>query len=211
MQPGDTITPVGQQPDPTPQPPVQTPEQSIPEPVPQPAPPAYEPEPTFGADPAPAPLPVDSNPLSWTASEFVEHQKPQGWYLSVVIAAIVLSGVMYVLLRDMVTVIVVAIVAILFGIVGAKKPRTMSYTISVNGIQIGEKTFPYAGFKSFSVIEEGAVDSIQLMPLKRFAPPVSLYFPPEQEQEIFDTLAAYLPHEEKTHDPIDRLMKRLHF
>jgi hypothetical protein len=207
MQPGDTITPAGQQPEPAPQPPVTTPEPPTIAQA-QPAPESSYALETSQEDGNSFP---EIKPLSWTASEFVEHQKPHGWYVLLTFGALVISAALYFLLRDSVTVVVVAVTAVLFGIVGARKPRSMSYTISQNGIQIGEKTFPYASFKSFSVIEEGAIDSIQLLPLKRFMPPISLYFPPEQEQEIFETLASYLPHEDRRHDPIDRLMKRLHF
>ncbi len=217
MQPGDTITPGGQQPEPAmplpperpvaplePAPPVAIP--SIPEPQQQP------PE-TFDNQPVAATQPVlsDMQPLSWTASEFIEHQKPQGWYLLLAGGSIAASAILYLLTQDVITVVVVVVAAIMFGIVGARKPRAMDYSIQPSGLQIGVKLFPFSGFKSFSVIEEGAINSIQLMPLKRFSPPISIYFPPEQEQQITYALADYLPHEDKERDAIDRLMKRLHF
>ena len=231
MQPGDTITPGGNRPEqsvqpivvptetpalvvdhtPTPQLPQPAPQVELPQPVEQPTAPTPEPS-TFETEPEDIATPLSElTPLSWTASEFVENQKPQGWYATLAVGAVLVSGVLYFLVRDIVTVVVVAVAAILFGITGARKPRSMSYSVNNTGIQIGEKSFPYASFKSFSLIEEGAIDSIQLLPLKRLMPPISLYFPPEQEQVILETLAAYLPHEDRAHDPIDRLMKRLHF
>lgn len=155
--------------------------------------------------------PSDQAELTWTASEFIEHQKPQGWYLSLTAAALVVAAVMYVLLKDIVTTVVIVIVAVMFGIVGARKPRAITYALSRAGMRIGNKAYPYAAFKSFSVIEEGAIDSIQLLPLKRFMPPISIYFPPEEGEKIVSLLSDYLPHEDRDHDPIDRLMKRMHF
>lgn len=212
MQPGDTITPVGGQPDPG---------VEIPEPPTPLGPATPQPEPEQPEVPQAPPTPIENftatpepptgGPLSWTASEFVEHQKPQGWYLTLTMAALAVSAILYFILRDVVTVVVVAIAAVLFGMVGARKPRSLTYALSPTGIQISDKFFPYTEFKSFSVIEEGAMDSIQLAPLKRFMPPISLYFPPEQEQEIVGLLSDYLPHEDRSHDAIDRLMKRVRF
>lgn len=244
MQPGDTITPTGGQPQ-TPETP-ETPmsneqgaasnelaarssqetvsESPKPE-VPQPVAPV-SPAPLVTAEPETIPSynqPVfdieNDNPtelpqvetISWSASEFIEHEKPHGWYAILAAGAILLSTILYFLVRDVVTVVVVGIATVLLGVVGARKPRSMNYALSQTGIQIGEKTYPYSIFKSFSMIEEGAIDSIQLMPLKRIMPPVSIYFPPEQGDQIFEILSAYLPHEDREHDPLDRLMKRLHF
>lgn len=211
MQPGDTISPVGSLPDA----PIEPPQPPAPL---SPAPPQPIPEIPHVPDAPPTPVepqtttsvPSDQG-LSWTASEFIEHQKPQGWYITLAIGAIIVSALLYFILKDVVTVVVIAVAALLFGVVGARKPRSLSYVLSQTGLQVGERVFSYANFKSFSVIEEGAIDSIQLYPLKKFMPPISLYFPPDQEQVIVETLADYLPHEDNNHDAIDRLMKRVRF
>jgi hypothetical protein len=209
MQPGQVINPGGDQ-LPTPLP--QQPEDATPPPqTPEPTTPAEQSQqPTSSA--IPTPLPVDDNgDLRWTASEFIEHQKPQGWYVSVGLGGFLVAGLLYFISKDIVTSVVVLIAALLFAAAGARKPRAMPYVLSRGGLQIGEKAYPYSMFKSFSVIEEGAIDSIQFLPLKRFMPPISIYFPPEQEDQIVELLADYLPHEDRDHDAIDRLMKRLHF
>ena len=216
MQPGQLISPGNDGPSPqndqlpttAAQPPV-VPAQELPA---QPPAPKEEPTPFVieNGDIAP----VSNNEqveLSWTASEFIEHQKPQGWYLSLTAAALVVAAAMYFVLRDIVTTVVIVIAAVLFGVVGARKPRATNYSLSRTGLRIGDKAYPYSAFKSFSVLEEGAINSIQLLPLKRLMPPISLYFPPEMEEQIGDLLSDYLPHEDRDHDAIDRLMKRMHF
>lgn len=209
MQPGQVINPGGEQP-PTPLPSQQQ----------EPVTPSQAPEPIANTPPQqavvttgiPTPLPVeDPGDLRWTASEFIEHQKPQGWYMIVGLGGLLIAGLLYVVSRDIVNSVVVFIVCILFAAAGARKPQAQTYVLSRGGLQIGEKAYPYSLFKSFSVIEEGAIDSVQFLPLKRFMPPVSIYFPPEQEDQIVELIADYLPHEDRERDPIDRLMKRLHF
>lgn len=157
-------------------------------------------------------LPVgELAPVSWTASEFVDHEKNNSWYMSLAAITGVAVVVIYLITRDIVTALAILIAAGLFGVTARRRPRTLQYELDSYGVHIGDKLYEYSAFKAFSVIEEGAFNSIQLMPLKRFLPPISLYFPPDQENQIIDTLGNYLPHEERSRDPIDRLMRKVRF
>ena len=60
-------------------------------------------------------------------------------------------------------------------------------------------------------MQEGALYSITLLPRKRFAPGVNVYFPPEQGEQIVDMFGAVLPMEPIKQDFIDRLGEKLHF
>lgn len=113
--------------------------------------------------------------------------------------------------HDFITSGVLILVAALFGITAARKPRTLQFELTGRGVQIGTKFYPYANFKSFTIIQEGAFSSIQLLPLKRFLPTISLYYPPEQVDQITGMLGSFLPHEDRPIDPIDRLMRRVRF
>jgi hypothetical protein len=148
---------------------------------------------------------------SWTASEFIAHQKNSGWYVMLGVATLLFATLVYVVTGDKVSTAVVIVVAALFGAFAARKPRTLNYGIDSRGINIGSKFYPYELFKSFSVMQDGAFSSIALLPLKRFMPGISIYYPPEQEQEIVSALSNYLPIEERRHDIIDSLMRRLRF
>lgn len=149
--------------------------------------------------------------VNWTASEYVAHDKGTGWFMGLAAATGLATVVVYLLTGDIVTVVVVLVVAIVFGAFALRKPRVLSYKIDNSGITIADKHYPYASFRSFAVQEEGAIDSILLIPLKRFMPGLSIYFPPEQEDQIVGTLGAYLPHEERPPDAIDRLMRKVRF
>jgi hypothetical protein len=159
----------------------------------------------------PAPATRAQNPIQWSASEFIEHDKRPGWFMVLGIGALVVAVIIYFVTRDIIAPVAIGVAALLFGVVAARKPRTLEYAIDNTGVHIDSKSYGYDLFKSFSVLEEGALSSIQLAPLKRFMPPLSLYYPPEQEDEIVATLGDYLPHEDRQHDPIDRLMRRVRF
>lgn len=155
--------------------------------------------------------PISIKPVKWSASEFIEHEKNSTWFMGLAGLTIASVVIIFLITEDLVTSAVIIIAAALFGVTAKRKPRTLQYQIDNVGVIIDGKPFPYDVFKSFSVLAEGAFNSIQLMPLKRFMPPISLYFPPENEEQIITTLGSYLPHEDRTHDPIERLMRRVRF
>lgn len=153
----------------------------------------------------------DSQSLSWTASEFVHHEKSVGWYLSLVIIAVLIAAGVFLLTRDIVSVVVVIVAAGVLAFYASHQPRQLEYTADQNGIQIGHKFRSYDEFKSFSVVPEGAFSSIVFMPLKRFAPATTIYYPPEDEDKILAILSNQLPYEEPRRDAVDNLMRRIRF
>ncbi len=156
-------------------------------------------------------LSPSGNELSWTASEFIAHSKEPSWYMALFGGAFVLSLLVYVATRDVVAAVVVIVGAILFGVSASRPPRQMTYTLSQKGLAIGSRIFLYKDFRSFSVVDEGAFSSIVLMPLKRFAPPLSLYYHPADAQRIVSVLAEHLPLQEHKHDLTETLMRRIRF
>ncbi len=151
-------------------------------------------------------------PFSWTASEFIAHAKGAGWYFTLAAGTVVLAAAVYFLTsRDEITTGMIVIVAILFGIMAARKPRELQYEINETGIRVGEKFYPFGSFKSFSVVREVGVDSIWFMPLERFRPGLSIYFAPQDGPKIVDVLSQVLPVESRELDPLDRLMHKVRF
>lgn len=206
QQPGWTFTP-GQQPVQSPAAP-QTAGPASPVPaVPPPSPQAPAP----AAPPQPSPQASTDNGINWTASEFVEHEKSAGWYLGVLFVAAVGIGIIYFITKDVFSVVVLAMFAIGFVVLAARKPQVLSYSLSDNGIQVGQKFYTFGQFKSFAVIDEGMIHSITLLPLKRFMPGISVYYAPDDEAAIVNFLGAHLPHEERKQDAVDRFMHRIRF
>lgn len=149
--------------------------------------------------------------VRWTASEFMAHQKNGGWYAILFGGAVVAAIIVYLLTKDKITTTMLLITAVLVAVVAARKPRTLTYELNDIGLQIDQKLYPYHDFKAFSVINEGAINSVMLLPLKRFAPSVTVYYDPKDEAAILDTLSDVLPYEERKQDPIDRFMQRIRF
>lgn len=149
--------------------------------------------------------------VSWTASEFVAHEKSAGWYGGLAAVAAIVAALIYLLTRDIISTVVVLVCAGAFGVLGGKKPRQLQYHLDSSGITVGSKHFTYEMFRSFSVVPEGAFSSIVFMPLKRFAPLTTIYYAPEDEPKIINILTDRLPFEERKDAVIDSLMKRVRF
>lgn len=164
---------------------------------------------------APSAEPSGNKPtetLSWTASEYVSHQKDAGWYALLAAATAAVCGLTYWISKgDLIAVVSIAVVSILFGILAGKQPRELHYSLTPRGIMVSQKLYPYSQFKSFTVIREGALTSISIWPLQRFMPDLSIYFPPDQEKKILQVLSENLPNEQRPEHAIDRLMRRLRF
>ncbi len=170
-------------------------------------------QPGYQDEPQPADLRMQhvGDSVSWTASEFIAHEKSANWYLALVGVAILITALVWLITRDALSVGTAVIVSIIFGYAASRKPREMQYSVDDHGITIGRRFYAYSNFRGFSVMQEGPFQSIALMPLKRFMPTMSIYFDPADEERILDVLAAYLPIEARSHDAIDRLMRRIRF
>ena len=153
----------------------------------------------------------DESLVSWSASEFIAHHKSPSWYVLLAGAVGLLTALVYVLTRDAVSAVVIAITGVLFGVFASRKPEVRTYEIYPSGIQISDRFFPFDSIKSFAIHQEGTLTSVFLLPMKRLMPPLTIYFPPEQENEITKVLADYLPLEDKDPDAIDNLMRKIRF
>ncbi|PIZ63306.1 hypothetical protein COY17_00815 [Candidatus Saccharibacteria bacterium CG_4_10_14_0_2_um_filter_52_9] len=156
------------------------------------------------------PVQADSS-ISWTASEFVAHHKSAGWYGLLALAAAGIAGLILFITHDGISVAVVIVAALLLAVYAARQPRQLQYRLDGQGIIIGDKHYGYHEFRSFSVLPEGAFSSIVFMPLKRFAPPISIYYAPEDEDGILNLLSERLPFEQARRDAVDSLMRRIRF
>jgi hypothetical protein len=193
FKPGDTVSPGASATATAPPPPVVT---------------SPAPSPTPKASPAPA---ATDNGISWTASEFIAHQKSSGWYGLLALGAIAAAVVIWFVTKDAVSTIVILFAALALGVYGRRQPRELDYNLDGGGLTIAQKYYPYAGFRSFAVMAEGAMTSIVFMPLKRFQPLITIYYDPHDEEAIVDLLSDRLPMEERRQDALERLMWRIRF
>jgi len=160
-------------------------------------------------DQQPAPPPQDS--IQWQASEFVDHDKNNNWFLLLGGATVLVCGVIYLLSGSIFSVVVIACAALAFGVTANQKPRTLRYSLLPTGLKVGDKQYRYEDFRSFSIMQDGALWSIVLQPVKRLMPLLTIYIDPNDGERIFDVLASQIPHEQHEMDGVDRFLKRIRF
>ena len=240
LQPGQVISPRSSEEPQAPTPgapePDRAPEPAEDEPAPAPAPPsepvanvaettaleppAAAPEPQTEAgwayrpdqDAAPASVqPELAGPLTWTAAEFIEHEKGMQWYGFLALGGVVAAALDYWITRDLFSTGVILFAVAAFGAYAARKPREQQYGVDERGVLVGNKVYQHHDFKTFSVVNEGKAVSIVFMPLKRFMPPLTIYVTPEIEATVVNFLSTFLPFEQHRADAVDNFMRRIRF
>ena len=149
--------------------------------------------------------------ISWRASEFASSDKNSSWYLLLAIGSVIFAALTFLLTRQIFSVIVILVLGITIAFYGRLKPRILDYTIDKNGIFAGNKYYSFSQFKSFSIIEDQAIPSIHLTPIKKLMMPLTIYISPAETDNIIEILGSFLPFENKKRDIADKISQKLHF
>jgi hypothetical protein len=149
-------------------------------------------------------------PITWNAEEFIHQDKSPVWFILFSLVVIGLVAVDFFFLKSWTFSALVIVMAIAVVVFSRRPPRTITYALSGSqGLYVGEKLHHFDEFKSFGVIQDGGHHSIMLIPTKRFAPGVSVYFPEEAGEQIVDMLGQRLPMEDLKPDIIDVIVRKL--
>lgn len=153
--------------------------------------------------------PQQEEPVRWQAQEYIHHEKDAWWF---VIFALVVMGLMAVsifVIQSITFTVLIPVMAVALIVYSYRPPRTLSYTLSGKGLYVNDHLYPFADFKGFGVIRDGKEYSVMLIPIKRFKPGVSVYFPEEAGEAIVDLLGARLPMQELHLDVVDKVIRKL--
>jgi len=153
---------------------------------------------------------IDDTPVTWTAQEYIHIDKSPIWFVLFVVVVLGFIAIDIFLLKSYTFSALVIVMAVAVVIYTRRPPRTLTYGLSVRqGLYVGEKLYHFDEFKAFGLIPDGEHNSIMLIPTKRFAPGVSVYFPTEAGERIVDILGQRLPMEELKLDIIDVVVRKL--
>lgn len=153
---------------------------------------------------------VENAPIHWSSSEFIYREKSSTWFVSFVVIVIILILSDIFLLKSYTFSILVLVMATAVVVFSRRPPRVINYALSGNhGLYIGEKLYHFNEFKAFGIIQDEGYNSIMLIPIKRFSPGVSVYFPQEVGEQIVDVFGARLPMENIKLDALDIIVKKL--
>jgi len=54
--------------------------------------------------------------VSWSASEFVDHQKGFGWFLGLIVVVVIIAGGVFLLLHTVFSTVMILLIGLAFGI-----------------------------------------------------------------------------------------------
>ena len=156
-----------------------------------------------------ADLGADAQPVRWQAQEYIQHDKGMLWFVAFAAAFIALLAIAIFLIKSITFIILVPVMAISLFVYVNRPPRVLDYTLSRKGLHINDILYPFSDFKGFGVVHDGKEFSVLLLPVKRFKPGVSVYFPEESGVAIVDMLGVRLPMQELHLDIVDRIIRKL--
>lgn len=151
----------------------------------------------------------ESDIVRWKGLEHIPHERNALWFVGFAVTVVLLLALSILIIRSWTfTLVIIAATASLLVYV-KRPPRELTYALSQKGLYIGDKFYDLAEYKSFGVIRNGIHYSVLLIPLKRFMPGLTVYFPHETGEQLVDSLAARLPMQELHIDLLDKLIRKL--
>lgn len=168
-----------------------------------------EAEPTQETNDPVAPEVDDNEPVRWEAVEYIQRDKNVWWFVIFALVVVGFIALAIFVIKSVTFAILVPVMAVALIVYAYRPPRIMKYALSRKGLYVNDILYPFGDFKSFGVIHDDDEYSIMLIPVKRFRPGVSVYFPEEAGEAIVDTLGSRLPMKEIKLDAIDRLLRKL--
>lgn len=146
--------------------------------------------------------------VSWEAEEYIKRTRNVWWYFGLfVIGAGLCALSVYFKQWTFLVLIIVCIIAIL--VTSIRPPRKIRYSLDSSGLTEGERLHKYEDFRAFGILKEGSHFSAILIPKKRFALSVKVYFPETNGEAIVDALGARLPMEDIKLDFLDKIVNFL--
>jgi hypothetical protein len=161
------------------------------------------------ASPEEVPTPASAEPVRWQATEYIHHDKSALWFVIFGIIVVVIMAIAIIFIRSITFDILVPVMAASLLVYAYRPPRLIDYTLSRQGLHINDRLYPFSEFKGFGVVRDGGEYSIMLLPVKRFKPGVSVYFPEEAGEAIVDMLGVRLPMQELHLDIVDQIIRKL--
>lgn len=148
-------------------------------------------------------------PVQWQAAEYLQHEKPPIWYIGFGVILLLLMVAAILLMGSWTFAILIPVMAIALVVYAHRPPRQLNYVVSEKGLYINEQLHPMGEFKAFGVVQDGTQHALTFIPVKRFRPALTVYFPDKVGERLVDAVGAYLPMQEVKLDVVDRLTRKL--
>lgn len=147
--------------------------------------------------------------LQWQTLEFPEVRRDQQhWIRTILLIAIPLLAI-FLFLKNILGAVLVVLGSATLLLEAFRKPRSLTYSINVQGVTINAKQYAYEEFKAFSFLAEPPErKEISLHSKKTLGQRVSLVLGPMNAQTVCDVLKQHLPEEEYRLSPFELWLRK---
>ena len=152
---------------------------------------------------------VEEEPVHWQAHEYIHHEKDAVWFVIFAVVVVGLMAFSIFVIQSITFTILIPVMAVALVVYSQRPPRLLDYTLSSKGLHINDRLYSFNEFKGFGVIRDDKEYSVMLIPIKRFRPGVSVYFPEEAGEAIVDILGTRLPMQKLNLDVVDKVIRKL--
>ncbi|MCL2280466.1 hypothetical protein FWC31_01080 [Candidatus Saccharibacteria bacterium] len=151
--------------------------------------------------------------ISWTASESIDYERGVLWYVMAVLVALAIIGLNFWYQGvgfSSISIAVLVVTGFAALLMVLRRPaRELKYTLTDEGLTIEGQLRPFSDFRSFGVVQDGALWQLVLIPIQRFGLSVTMHIHSDQGEAIVDALGARLPMENVKVDLLDKITRRL--
>ena len=126
--------------------------------------------------------------ITWEAPEHHHVEKGNDWYFALLI---IVAGLFFatMLLGNVLFALLIAVSGGALAIAAAKPPRIIPFSVSVRGVRIGERLYPYSTLEAYYIDEDDPKGPQLLLRSQRhFTPLIVLPIPDEYIDDIDDIL-----------------------
>lgn len=139
--------------------------------------------------------------ITWEAPEHHHVEKGNDWFFALAIIVVSLV-VVAILLNDVLFALLLGLSGGALAVSAAKRPSIIPYAVTVRGVTIGDRIYPYSALESYRIDEDDPRGpQLLLKSNHRFMPLMVMPLPVEQIDNIDDILKERLI-EEDLHEPL---------
>lgn len=149
--------------------------------------------------------------IAWDAPEYIYVEKTADWYWSLGIITAALAGIA-IWQGNFLFALIALVGGFAVALYAVRKPRTIHISISIRGIEIDSRIYPYESLDSFWIFyHPGGVKELSIMSEKMFMPRIPAPLGAIDPNDVRELLLEFLPEKRQEESLVDVITRRLGF
>ena len=154
---------------------------------------------------------MEKTEIFWSAQEYEQPKKSSDWFWGLGILTLALA-IASLLLKNLLFAIFIVLAGFAAALYGARKPRTIKFSVTARGIQIADRFYPYESLRSFWLrYDPPRKKELEIISKKLFMPRFVLPLGDADPNEVRSVLERVLKEEEVEESLAEIVAERLGF